>query len=508
MAYLQTKVPRDCHEAVSQCPSIQNTSFVSLIKPDGYEEPFDVFCDKDTAGGSTWTVIQRRLGETIIFNRSWSDYKHGFGFPGREFWIGNEKLAHLTNQKRYELRMEFENPAGQSYYVTYEYFRIDDELGNYAISSLGNFGGNAGYQSCLKNARFFAYKCDKTCERPYTCDMPPQQGCFCPKNYLRKNGKCLPKSRCGCFLNEEDRVLEPDEVYINIDCSRRYQCTDNRLSTEQSFACSTDATCDERDGQRGCYCNTDYVGDGVTCVSAIPKNCNDIFLSGVTNSGKYRIYPIAYPDGINVYCDMDIDGGGWTVFQRRTKAVVDFNQGWNEYKIGFGSPKRDHWLGNDKIHALTNQKEYKLRIDMRHSDGNLYYALYSNFSIRNVSDKYRLSLGDYSGNAGKNAMSYSNGQQFSTHDEDHDGWRRYNCADNHRGAWWFGFHTVVCSACDTKEEHCHYRPENQRCCVSCNLANLNGEYNGTTRGTNIYWGNANRGIGCGLTFTEMKIKPV
>ncbi|PIK59649.1 putative fibrinogen-like protein A-like [Apostichopus japonicus] len=165
------KYPRDCHEAVSQYPSIQNTSFVSLIKPDGYEEPFDVFCDKDTAGGSTWTVIQRRLGETIIFNRSWSDYKHGFGFPGREFWIGNEKLAHLTNQKRYELRMEFENPAGQSYYVTYEYFRIDDELGNYAISSLGNFGGNAdpkSYKGCFKEGLSMLYTLTK-CPYRATC---------------------------------------------------------------------------------------------------------------------------------------------------------------------------------------------------------------------------------------------------------------------------------------------------------------------------------------------------
>ena len=89
-------------------------------------------------------VLQRRLMESVSFNRRWSEFKTGFGFLGSEFWIGNEKIAFLTNQKQYQLRLEFENAAGQTYYVTYDRFRISDEWGEYSLSSLGTFGGTAG----------------------------------------------------------------------------------------------------------------------------------------------------------------------------------------------------------------------------------------------------------------------------------------------------------------------------------------------------------------------------
>ncbi|PIK57155.1 tenascin, partial [Apostichopus japonicus] len=82
-------------------------------------------------------VIQRRVDGSIGFNRTWDEYKSGIGFLGSEFLIGNEKLAHLINQKRYQLRIELENYAGQSYSLTYDNFRIADEWGNYSITSLG-----------------------------------------------------------------------------------------------------------------------------------------------------------------------------------------------------------------------------------------------------------------------------------------------------------------------------------------------------------------------------------
>ncbi|PFX16338.1 Angiopoietin-related protein 7 [Stylophora pistillata] len=53
------------------------SSGVYSIDPDGLGA-FDVYCDQSTAGGG-WTVIQRRLHGSVDFNRSWCDYKHGFG---------------------------------------------------------------------------------------------------------------------------------------------------------------------------------------------------------------------------------------------------------------------------------------------------------------------------------------------------------------------------------------------------------------------------------------------
>ncbi|PIK46391.1 putative ryncolin-1-like [Apostichopus japonicus] len=88
---------------------------------------------------------------------------------------------------------------------------------------------------------------------------------------------------------------------------------------------------------------------------------------------------------------------------------------------GFESPSGDHWLGNDKIHDLTTQKTYQLRVDLTNSAGSQYYALYSTFSIGDEDNKYTLSTGTYSGDSGYDSMSFSSGDPFSTHDGDNDG---------------------------------------------------------------------------------------
>ena len=60
-------------------------------------------------------VIQRRddFGEPReTFNREWDDYKHGFGNPEAEFWLGNENIYMLTNTDDHMLRVELEDFDG------------------------------------------------------------------------------------------------------------------------------------------------------------------------------------------------------------------------------------------------------------------------------------------------------------------------------------------------------------------------------------------------------------
>lgn len=57
------------------------------------------------------------------------------------------------------------------------------------------------------------------------------------------------------------------------------------------------------------------------------------------------------------------------------------------------------FLGNDNIFALTNQKLYSARFDMKDVEQKRRYALYDKFWIDDESNKYTLHISDYSGDA-------------------------------------------------------------------------------------------------------------
>ncbi|PIK40720.1 Fibrinogen-like protein A [Apostichopus japonicus] len=236
--------PRDCHEVLNQCSSTKAKSGVHLIKPDQYPEPFPAYCDHNTSSGG-WTVIQRRVDGSIGFNRTWDEHKSGIGFLDNEFLIGNEKLAHLINQKRYQLRIELEMYAGQSYYLTYDNFRIADEWGNYSITSLGVVEGTTDLPItwCSSNKNTYDNICQTTCDNPndFVIPVDPEK-CLCPENYMVLGDICIPQEQCGCYVQWEG-VLAESESYINSDCSLRITCNSNVLTSE-SYSCSADATCE------------------------------------------------------------------------------------------------------------------------------------------------------------------------------------------------------------------------------------------------------------------------
>ena len=110
----------------------------------------------------------------------------------------------------------------------------------------------------------------------------------------------------------------------------------------------------------------------------------------------YTIKPDNLP-AFDVFCDQTTAGGGWTVFQKRFNGSVDFFLNWKNYKQGFGDLTGEFWLGNQKIHRLTSGDENKLRVDLEDFEGNTSYAEYDMFHVSNRNNKYKLKLGNYSG---------------------------------------------------------------------------------------------------------------
>ncbi|XP_052265548.1 uncharacterized protein LOC127868028 isoform X2 [Dreissena polymorpha] len=191
-------------------------------------------------------------------------------------------------------------------------------------------------------------------------------------------------------------------------------------------------------------CNATGWNDSVSCV--IQRDCKDWYTSGFRDTGIYTIYP--NPGVIfQVRCDMETDGGGWTVIQRRVSAS-DFYKSWAEYKAGFGD-EQNFWLGNEKIFALTGSGDYRLRVDLTRVGGETRFASYKQFAVSGENDLYRLTIADYSGTAG-DSLSDSNNKAFSAKDRDYDLYS-INCAKLLRSAWWFN---------------------------ACGYADLNGSYGG------------------------------
>lgn len=215
------------------------------------------------------------------------------------------------------------------------------------------------------------------------------------------------------------------------------------------------------------------------------RDCGDIKSSSFSTlpSGVYEIHPFGAPSAFHVYCDFDIDGGGWTVIQRRVDGSVDFERGWDDYKCGFGSLDSEFWLGNEKMSLMTAQRKYELRIELTGKGSYPRHAKYSYFRIGDESTFYRLYLGTYSGNAG-DSLDYHRGMSFTTRDADHDNHGAGNCVTDqgHSGAWWF---------------------------QACDQSNLNGVYGVDTdqRPGGIEW-DGHPGGSNGLKFTEMKIRAV
>ncbi|XP_015220482.1 angiopoietin-1 [Lepisosteus oculatus] len=141
---MEERIFRDCAEAYR---AGHNVSGVYTIHITNMSEPIKVFCDMETSGGG-WTVFQRRINGSVDFQKTWREYKMGFGDLSGEYWLGNEAVHLLTNQGSYSLRIGLLDWEGNEPYSQYERFQLGSEKQHYRLFLKG-YSGTAGQHSSL-----------------------------------------------------------------------------------------------------------------------------------------------------------------------------------------------------------------------------------------------------------------------------------------------------------------------------------------------------------------------
>ena len=167
-----------------------------------------------------------------------------------------------------------------------------------------------------------------------------------------------------------------------------------------------------------------------------------------------------------VYCDMETDGGGWTVIQRRNASMgwVDFFRNWADYENGFGDVDGEFWIGLKNIYELTTQHDMELEVTVWNDSRTSLTWNYPRFKIKGPNEHYALSniVSTGTGDGSYGAFYFDSGisrgtywRYFSTYDRDNDRVSNINCGYSDQAGWW---HLNCAYANPNGRHHPTYQP--------------------------------------------------
>ena len=156
-----------------------------------------------------------------------------------------------------------------------------------------------------------------------------------------------------------------------------------------------------------------------------------------------------------VLCD-----DGWTVLQHNrhppsSSQVPKAPSSWVHYRDGLGLPARGHegqkglfWIGNEYVHQLTKQGDYRLRIELGNQGWASYYKYseYASFRVKSEEELYTLEVLGGSGTAGDVIGSFSafplSGLPFATRDR-YNGTTQDRLTAKYGVGWWYPVANVM-----------------------------------------------------------------
>ena len=124
----------------------------------GFETIDNVFCPVNGKWDTrAWLRVQQRQSNSVSFNRTWNEYRRGFGNVSKEtdFWIGNENLFWLTDTYVCRLKIELTDWYNETRTAIYEMFRVANQLDGYRIQ-LGRYHGDMENSNNIDSESFLA----------------------------------------------------------------------------------------------------------------------------------------------------------------------------------------------------------------------------------------------------------------------------------------------------------------------------------------------------------------
>lgn len=116
------------------CPDTTKVDGVYNLRPHlSTIAPFPVYCEYGTIYGDGWIVVVRRFDGELSFDRTWAQYRNGFGSLQGEFWLGLEKMHQITRSGNYEALVVLKGENGKDYDAKYSQFTIGSEFERYTL---------------------------------------------------------------------------------------------------------------------------------------------------------------------------------------------------------------------------------------------------------------------------------------------------------------------------------------------------------------------------------------